>query len=40
MLKKVEIWRFFARLAKATGALFAIVVMPPEIGNAYEGKTF
>lgn len=31
MLEKAETWDYFARLAKATGAQFAVEVMPPEV---------
>lgn len=31
MLEKIEIWHFFAKLAQATGAEFAMEVMPPEL---------
>ena len=31
MLEKVEMWHYFARLAKATGAVSATEVMPPEV---------
>ena len=31
MLEKAEMWRYFARLARETGAEFAMEVMPPEI---------
>lgn len=31
MLEKAEMWHYFSRLAKATGAAFAMEVMPPEI---------
>lgn len=31
LLEKAETWHYFARLAKATGAQFAVEVMPPEV---------
>lgn len=31
MLEKAEMWHYFAKLAKATGALFAMEIMPPDL---------
>lgn len=31
LLEKAEMWHYFSRLAKETGAAFAMEVMPPEV---------